>query len=79
MWSNSLLGRYCASTDEKEIAEGLEIVEKQLKDRTVRTGDQEIFKARARDTGPVKLIDLREGAPGHEERLLRSPSCQVLR
>jgi ATP-dependent Lon protease len=53
-----LLGRYCASTDEKEIAEGLEIVEKQLKDRTVRTGDQEIFKARARDTGPVKLIDL---------------------
>jgi ATP-dependent Lon protease len=53
-----LLGRYCASTDEKEIAEGLEIVEKQLKDRTVRTGDQEIFKARARDTGPIKLIDL---------------------
>jgi ATP-dependent Lon protease len=53
-----LLGRYCASTDEQEIAEGLEIVEKQLKDRTVRTGDQEIFKARARDTGPVKLIDL---------------------
>src|SRR5688500_3589236 len=50
-----LLGRYCASTNEKEIAEGLEIVEKQLKDRTVRTGDQEIFKARARDTGPVKL------------------------
>ena len=46
-----LLGRYCASTNEKEIAEGLEIVEKQLKDRTVRTGDQEIFKARARDTG----------------------------
>src|SRR5690349_24862444 len=53
-----LLGRYCASTDDKEIPEGLEIVEKQLKDRTVRTGDQEIFKARARDTGPVKLIDL---------------------
>jgi len=53
-----LLGRYCASTDDKEIAEGLEIVERQLKDRTVRTGDQEIFKARARDTGPVKLIDL---------------------
>src|SRR5512144_1050642 len=53
-----LLGRYCASTDEKEIAEGLEIVEKQLRDRTVRTGDQEIFKARARDTGPVKLIDV---------------------
>ena len=35
-----LLGRYCASTDEKEIAEGLEIVEKQLQGRTVRTGDE---------------------------------------
>jgi ATP-dependent Lon protease len=53
-----LLGRYCASTDEHDIAEGLEIVERQLKDRTVRTGDEEIFKARARDTGPVKLIDI---------------------
>src|SRR5664280_2900262 len=53
-----LLGRYCASTDEQEIAEGLEIVEKQLRDRTVRTGEEEIFKARARDTGPVKLIDI---------------------
>jgi ATP-dependent Lon protease len=53
-----LLGRYCASTDEHEIAEGLQIVEKQLKDRTVRTGDEEIFKAHARDNGPVKLIDL---------------------
>lgn len=53
-----LLGRYCASTDEKEIAEGLEIVEKQLKDRTVRTGEEELLKARARDLGPVKVIDL---------------------
>ena len=33
-----LLGRYCASTDDSEIEEGLEIVEKQLKDRCVRTG-----------------------------------------
>jgi ATP-dependent Lon protease len=53
-----LLGRYCASTDEREIAEGLQIVEKQLKDRTVRTGEEEVFKVRARDTGSVKLIDL---------------------
>jgi len=36
-----LLGRYCASVIEDEIAEGLTIVEKQLKDRTVRTGDEE--------------------------------------
>jgi ATP-dependent Lon protease len=53
-----LLGRYCASVDESEIAEGLEIVEKQLKDRTVRTGEEELFKARARETGSVKIIDL---------------------
>lgn len=53
-----LLGRYCASIDEKEIAEGLEIVEKQLKDRTVRTGEEELFKARTRETGSIKIIDL---------------------
>jgi len=53
-----LLGRYCASVDESEIAEGLEIVEKQLKDRTVRTGDEELFKARAREMGSIKIIDI---------------------
>jgi len=53
-----LLGRYCASVDEKEIAEGLEIVERQLKDRTVRTGEEELFKARAKEDGSVKLIDI---------------------
>lgn len=53
-----LLGRYCASTEEGEIAEGLQIVEKQLKDRTVRTGEEELFKARAREQGSVKLIDI---------------------
>jgi len=53
-----LLGRYCATTDEKEIDEGLQIVERQLKDRTVRTGEEELFKARAREKGSVKLIDL---------------------
>ena len=53
-----LLGRYCASIDEKEITEGIEIVEKQLQGRTVRTGDQELFKARARENGSIKLIDI---------------------
>lgn len=53
-----LLGRYCASTDEKEIEEGLLIVEKQLRDRTVRTGEEELFKARAREGGSIKLIDI---------------------
>jgi ATP-dependent Lon protease len=53
-----LLGRYCASIDEYEIQEGLQIVEKQLRDRTVRTGNEELFKARAKEHGSVKLIDL---------------------
>lgn len=53
-----LLGRYCASTDPAEIAEGLSIVQKQLQDRTVRAGEQELFKSRARERGRVKLIDL---------------------
>jgi len=53
-----LLGRYCASTDEAEIAEGLEIVEQQLRDRTVRTGEEELFKARAREKGSIRVIDL---------------------
>ncbi len=53
-----LLGRYCASTRDEEIDEGLRIVEMQLQGRTVRSGDEELFKARARDSGSVKLIDI---------------------
>jgi ATP-dependent Lon protease len=53
-----LLGRYCASVDEAEINEGLQIVEKQLRDRTVRTSEEELFKARARESGSVKLTDI---------------------
>ena len=53
-----LLGRYCASVDDREIEEGLAIVEKQLQGRTVRTSDREIFKSRAREDGSVKLIDV---------------------
>ncbi len=53
-----LLGRYCASTDEQEINEGLRIVERQLQDRTVRTGEEELIKSRARDNGSVKIIDV---------------------
>ena len=53
-----LLGRYCASTDPDEIEEGLRIVEKQLQGRTVRTGEEELFKARSRDLGSVMIIDI---------------------
>jgi ATP-dependent Lon protease len=53
-----LLGRYCSSTDEEEIAEGLKIVERQMRERTVRAGEEELFKSRAREQGTVKLIDI---------------------
>ena len=53
-----LLGRYCATTDPAEIAEGLAIVERSMKERTVRAGEEELFKSRAREKGRVKIIDL---------------------
>ena len=53
-----LLGRYCASVDESEIKEGLAIVQRQLSSRAVRAGEEELFKARAKEQGRVKLIDL---------------------
>ena len=53
-----LLGRYCASTNEEEIQEGLQIVERQLRDRAVRSGEEELFKSRAEKLGSVKIIDI---------------------
>jgi ATP-dependent Lon protease len=53
-----LLGRYCATTDEEEIQEGLEIVKNQLAHRTVRPGEEEFFKSRAREQGSIKIIDI---------------------
>jgi len=53
-----MLGRYCASIDPEEIEEGLEVVQRQLKSRTVRAGEEELFKARARENGDVKIIDI---------------------
>src|SRR3954449_4605800 len=53
-----LLGRYCATTDPDEIAAGLEMVQQSMRDRTVRAGEEELFKHRAREKGRVKIIDL---------------------
>ena len=53
-----LLGRYCASINPEDIDEGLEIVQRQLSSRAVRAGEEELFKARAREMGEVKIIDL---------------------
>lgn len=53
-----LLGRYCASIDPKEIEEGLEITQRQLQSRTVRAGEEELFKSRAKEDGEIKIIDI---------------------
>lgn len=53
-----LIGRYCATTDQEEIEEGLQVVRRLLADRTVRAGEEELFKSRARERMTVKLIDL---------------------
>ena len=53
-----MLGRYCASINHEEIEEGLGIVQRQLQSRSVKAGEAELFKARAREKGEVKIIDL---------------------
>ena len=53
-----LLGRYCATTEQDEIDEGLAIVQRQLSSRTVKAGEEELFKSKAREKGSVKIIDL---------------------
>ncbi|MDQ2801921.1 MAG: BREX system Lon protease-like protein BrxL [Pseudomonadota bacterium] len=53
-----MLGRYCASIVPAEIDEGLVLVNEQLLDRAVRAGEDELFKARARERGSVKLIEI---------------------
>ncbi|MDX2282986.1 MAG: BREX system Lon protease-like protein BrxL [Bacteroidia bacterium] len=74
-----LLGRYCATTDEAEIQQGLEIVERQLKSRTVRAGEEELFKSRAREQGQIKLIDLLSARldPRTDSYLASLPSLQL--
>src|SRR5882762_241022 len=74
-----LLGRYCASVDEEEIAEGLKIVERQLGEKTVRAGEHELFKARAKDKGHVKLIDIITARldAGTDSFLATLPSLQL--
>jgi ATP-dependent Lon protease len=53
-----LLGRYCASIDPDEIEEGLGIVERQLNSRTIKAGEEELFKSKAKENGKIKIIDI---------------------
>jgi uncharacterized protein (TIGR02653 family) len=74
-----LLGRYCATTDPEEIAEGLEIVRRSMAERTVRPGEEELFKSRAREKGAIKIIDLLRGRLDASEDLYKAelPSMQI--
>lgn len=74
-----LLGRYCASVDDEEISEGLKIVERQLGEKTIRAGEHELFKARAKEKGRVKLIDIITARldAGTDSFLATLPSLQL--
>ena len=76
-----LLGRYCASVDEEEIQEGLEIVQRQLSQRTVTPGEEELFKSKAREDGSVQLIDLIRARldPQEDAYIAELPSLQLRR
>ena len=53
-----LLGKYCSTTNEAEIAEGLEAVKSAIAERIVKGDQSELIKARLQRTGSLKLIDL---------------------
>jgi len=53
-----MLGRYCATTDEEEIQEGLGIVQRQLSERTVRAGNENLIQSIAREKGQARIIDI---------------------
>src|SRR5271165_5858142 len=74
-----LLGRYCASIDPKEIEEGLQVVDRQLRERAVRAGEEELFKARAREQGSVKIIDIIRARldPRTDSYVCELPSLQL--
>lgn len=52
-----LLGMYCSSADEEQIAEGMDRVKKVLSQNYVRPDEAEKIKARIRESGNFKIID----------------------
>lgn len=53
-----LLGKYCSTTDEDEIAHGLQLVKEAIAERVVRADQGELIKSRLQRSGSMKLIDL---------------------
>lgn len=52
-----LLGKYCASTDEKEIAEGLEFVRETLASKYVKPDERESVKSSIKQYSTFEVID----------------------
>lgn len=57
------VGRYCATTNEQEIQEGLSIVQRQLSERTVRAGNEALIHSIAKEKGQVEDHRHHLGAP----------------
>ncbi len=74
-----LIGKYCATSDEDEIQEGLQEVERLLSRRVVRTGDHELFKAKVREEGAIQIIDIIRAKldPARDEYIAALPSLQL--
>jgi len=53
-----LLGKYCSTADEAEIAAGLQHVKDTIAERIVRADQVELIKARLQRSGSTRLIDL---------------------
>ena len=53
-----LLGKYCSTTDEAEIARGLDLVKEAIAERVVRADQGELIKSRLQRARSLKLIDL---------------------
>src|SRR3954464_6567747 len=52
-----LLGKYCASTDQTVIDQGMEFVRRNLAEKYVKPDEREIVKARIQQKGEYTLID----------------------
>ena len=53
-----LLGKYCSSTSDEEVAQGLVRVQEEIGERVVRADQSELIKSRLQRARAIKLIDL---------------------
>src|SRR5687767_7277701 len=53
-----LLGKYCSTTDESQIDAGVASVKEMIKERIVRSDQNELIKARLQRFRSMKLIDM---------------------